>query len=95
MRLNTIYKPSARVTLKRLKTACNKLNDQLNLNNKAYSESGKPLETYQISAAYGGYRLEYWTGSGGACDQTHRTTAKELYLIIISILSGLQANDFK
>ena len=90
MRLNTIYKPSERVTLKRLQTACNKLNDQLNLNNKRYSESGKPLKTYQISAAYGGYKLEYWTG-GGACDQTHRTTAKELYLIIISILSGLQA----
>ena len=90
MRLNTIYKPSERVTLKRLKTACNKLNDQLNLNNKAYSESGKPLETYRISAAYGGYKLEYWS-SGGAFDQTHRTTAKELYLIIISILSGLQA----
>ena len=90
MRLNTIYKPCERITLKRLKTVCNKLNDQLNLSHKAYSESGKPLTTYQISAAYGGFKLEYWN-NGGAYDQTHRTTAKELYLIIIAIISGLQS----
>jgi hypothetical protein len=90
MRLNTIYKPNKRVTLKRLNAVCNDLNNELKLNNKRYNKSGQALESYQISAAYGGYKLEYWN-NGGAYDQTHRTTAKELYLIIIAILSGLKA----
>ena len=91
MRLETIYKPHAPVTLKRLEAACNHLNDQLGLSHSIYNENDEPQRSYQISAAYGGYRLEYWTGRGGCCDQTHRTTAKELYLIINALISGLKA----
>ena len=97
MRLDTIYKPHAPVTLKRLEAACNDLNNQLGLSHSIYNEKGEPQRSYQISAApaYGGYRLEYWTGRGGCCDQTHRTTAKELYLIINALISGLKAGKAK
>ena len=95
MRLETRYKPHAPVTLKRLEAACNDLNNQLGLSHSVYNEHGEPQASYKMSAAYGGYRLEYWTGRGGCYDQTHRTTAKELYLIINAIISGLKAGKAK
>ena len=82
-----IHKPK-RVTLKQLEKRCNDLNYYFGYALKPYDHNGKPQRTYQISAAYGGYRLEFWSGRGGCVNQTFRTTAGQLYIIIDSIMLG-------